>query len=198
MNILILVVVVAILVLIAIILGFTRVRAKNKESGNSKSGTSDFDSNRFGTRYVPPVDAKAAARREKISKDISPLDMIDDPSAAAVVMMLAVAREKGAVTPAVEDVIRKEVILSVAPEDPEEILLFSKWAPLYAEDADSILRRFSCLWSAALTPGEQEAMVARIERVAQAGGGISPAQAEKIAALRSNLGLSGAAAMVVH
>lgn len=183
------------LILLFCIICLVYIWAKHKgwlEPKPKPGDTPDYWSNRIGTQYVAPLSEKEAARRQKIDPNVSPLDMIDDPAAAAVVMMLAVAKEKGPLTPGVEDVIRKELILSVAPEDPEEILLFSKWAPLYAEDTDHVLNRFSGLWQAAMTPEEQEAMLGRLERVAQAEGGIVPAQADKLTKLRAALGLPDA------
>lgn len=183
---------IAVLVIIAIVLVYIQVKRQSffGDADKPPAEIADFWSNRIGARYVPPVSEKDAARRVKIDPNVSPLDLIDDPAAAAVVMMLAIAKEKGPLTPGIEEVIRKELILSVGADDPEEILLFSKWAPLYAEDSDRVLQRFSSLWQAALTPEEQEAMVARIERVAQAEGGMTFTQANKIAALRSSLGLT--------
>ena len=59
-------------------------------------------------------------KRHKFRKKVedSPLEALDDPVAAAVVLMLAIAGEAGPVTPAIEDRIRQEAIAVMGIDDP--------------------------------------------------------------------------------
>src|SRR5882672_3463454 len=66
-------------------------------------------------------------KRHKFRKKVedSPLESIDDPAAAAVVMMYAMAKEAGPLTDAVEAAIRVEVVSTMKILDPREIMVFS-------------------------------------------------------------------------
>jgi hypothetical protein len=131
-------------------------------------------------------------KRYKFRKKVedSPLEAVDDPVAAAVIMMLAIAKEAGPVTDEVEAGVRREIISAMKIADPTELLVFSKWVAGHVQDANNVSLRYSKLWGGALTLEEREEFLAMVERVAMAHGAINNIQRVKIAKLRERLGLA--------
>ncbi len=128
-------------------------------------------------------------KRNKFRKKVedSPLEAVDDPVAAAVVMMLAVAKEAGPITPEVEAAVRREITGQMKIAEPTELLVFGKWVGSHVEDANNISLRYAKLWAAALNMEERRNFVAMVERAASP---LTPAQNTKIAKLRERLGLT--------
>lgn len=130
-------------------------------------------------------------KRNKFRKKVedSPLEAVDDHAAAAVVMMYAIAREEGPLTPAGEEAVAREMRRSMKIEDGDELLVFGKWVASHVTDANNVAIRYSKLWTANLSSVEREEFVAMLRRVAGAEGGPSPRQKVIIAKLAERLGL---------
>lgn len=118
----------------------------------------------------------------------SPLEAVDDPVAAAAVMMFAVAKEERPITPEVEAAVRREIVSGIGIKDPTELMVFSKWVVSHVEDANNVSLRYSKLWSG-LTHEERRDFLTMVERVVGAEGPATAAQNAKIAKLRERLGL---------
>jgi hypothetical protein len=131
-------------------------------------------------------------KRHKFRKKVedSPLEAVDDPAAAAVIMMLAMAKEAGPVTPDVERAVSDEITGSMKIADPTELLIFSKWVASHVEDANNVSLRYAKLWGSALNFEARRDFLAMVERVASSTGGITAAQKVKIAKLKERLGLA--------
>ena len=130
-------------------------------------------------------------KRHKFRKKVedSPLESIDDPVAAAVVMMYAMAKEAGPLTDAVEAAIRVEVVSTMKILDPGEIMVFSKWVASHVVDAGNLTLRYSKLWNGALSAEERRGFVDMVERVSAMAGPLDAAIYNKLSKLRERLGL---------
>jgi hypothetical protein len=129
-------------------------------------------------------------KRKKFLKKVgeSPLAAVDDPAAAAVIMLFGIAKEEVPITDATEAIIKNEIITSMKIDDTTELLTFSKWVVSHVVDANSISLRYGKLWISALTISEREDFVAMVERVAEKCGGLTVNQRNKINKLRGRLG----------
>jgi hypothetical protein len=130
-------------------------------------------------------------KRKKFLKKVgeSPLAAVDDPAAAAVIMMFGIAKEEAPITDAIEAVIREEIVSTMKVEDATELLTFSKWVISHVVDANNISMRYGKLWIGALSISEREDFVVMVERVAEKCGGLTVNQRNKINKLRGRLGL---------
>jgi len=131
-------------------------------------------------------------KRYKFRKKVeaSPVDAVDDPVAAAVVMMLAVAQEEGPLKPETEAAIRKEAQETMGADDPTELMVFGKWVASHVEDANNVSLRYAKLWTGALSHEERRDLVAMVDRAAGASGPLSANQLKKITKLGERLGLT--------
>lgn len=120
----------------------------------------------------------------------SPLEAVDDPVAAAVVMMFAIAQDAGPATPRVEQAVRREVTGGMGIEDATELLVFGKWVASHAADPNNVSLRYAKLWNGALDPAERLTFLGMVERVAEAAGPVTDAQRAILAKLRDRLGLT--------
>ena len=79
-------------------------------------------------------------KRHKFRKKVqdSPLEAVDDPVGTAVVMMLAVAKEAGPITPEMEAAAHREITRSLKIAEPNELLVFSKWVTSHVQDANNV------------------------------------------------------------
>jgi uncharacterized tellurite resistance protein B-like protein len=114
---------------------------------------------------------------------------VDDPVAAAVILMMAVASEEHPLTQTAEAVIRKEVAKTIGIADPTEVMVFGKWVASHVEDANNVSLRYAKLWMRDLSESEREDLVQMVRRVAAADGEVSARQQLKIAKLRERLAL---------
>jgi hypothetical protein len=130
-------------------------------------------------------------KRYKFRKKVedSPLEAVDDPIAAGVVMMLAMANEAGPMTEAVEKAVRQEVVNGMGVSDPLELLTFSKWVATHVQDANNVSLRYAKLWGGALSYQERKSFSDMVERVTEAAGPMTPALRTKMLKLRERLGL---------
>lgn len=130
-------------------------------------------------------------KRYKFRKkaEASPVEAVDDPVAAAIIMMIAVACEEHPLTPAAEARIRDEVVRTMGIEDPTEVMVFGKWVASHVEDANNVSLRYAKLWMRDLSAGERTDFVQMVKRVAAADGEVTARQQFKIAKLEERLGL---------
>lgn len=131
-------------------------------------------------------------RRKFLGKvNDSPLAVIDDPASAAAILLYAMANEHGAIGPDIEELIRNEVVSTIAPQDVTELLTFSKWTAAHATDANSVILRYGDIWRNQLSTVEKEGLVAMVKRVAFAMSKamLSTSQKANIEKLRQRIGL---------
>lgn len=121
----------------------------------------------------------------------SPLEVIDDPATAAVILLYTMVTEDGAMGPEAESIIRREIISTISPENPTELLTFGKWTANHAVDTNNIILRYGDIWRANLNDTEKQGLVAMVKRVGEATGGgtLSTAQKARISKLRQRIGL---------
>jgi hypothetical protein len=121
----------------------------------------------------------------------SPLAVIDDPASAAVILLYTMANEHGTIGPDIENLIRNEVLSTIAPQDVNELLTFSKWTASHATDTNSVIIRFGDIWRNQLSTTEKEGLVAMVKRVAFAmsKAALSTSQKANIEKLRQRIGL---------
>ena|SRR5437868_5885977 len=131
-------------------------------------------------------------KRYKFSKkaEASPVEAVDDPVAAAVIMMIAVAAEEHPLTSAAEATIRDEVTKTMGIADPTELLVFGRWVASHVEDANNVSLRYTKLWVRDLSENERADFVQMVRRVAAADGEVTARQQLKIAKLKERLGLN--------
>jgi hypothetical protein len=130
-------------------------------------------------------------KRHKFRKKVedSPLQSIEDPATAAVVMMYAMAKEAGPLTDKVEAAIRREVSGAMKIGDADELITFGKWAASHATDAGNVILRYVKLWNGALNADERRDFADMVERVAAAAGPLDAPVRGKLSKLRERLGL---------
>jgi uncharacterized tellurite resistance protein B-like protein len=119
----------------------------------------------------------------------SPVEAVDDPVAAAVIMMMAVASEEHPLTPAAEAAIRAALVTKMGIADPTELMVFGKWVTSHVEDANNVSLRYAKLWLRDLSHGERMDFAQMVRRVAAADGEVSARQQVKIAKLIERLGV---------
>jgi uncharacterized tellurite resistance protein B-like protein len=119
----------------------------------------------------------------------SPVEAVDDPVAAAIIMMIVMASEEHPLTPAAETAIRTEVVKAMGIADPTELMVFGKWVASHVEDANNVSLRYAKLWMRELSSSEREDLVQMVRRVAAADGEVTARQQHKIAKLRERLAL---------
>jgi uncharacterized tellurite resistance protein B-like protein len=132
---------------------------------------------------------KRAKFRKKVED--SPLESVDDHVAAAVVMLYAMAKEDGPMTPAGEAAVLREVRDTMKIDDSEELLVFSKWVASHVTDAGNVALRYNKLWVANLSQPERLEFVAMVRRVGDASGVPAQRQKQITAKLSERLGLQG-------
>jgi uncharacterized tellurite resistance protein B-like protein len=130
-------------------------------------------------------------RRNKFRKKVegSPLTAVDDPRAAAVIMMMAIVQEEGPLDEASEAAIRREVTETIGESDPTELMIFSKWAVSHTVDANDVSFAFRKLWADGLSAEQKQELVEMAVRAASAKGAPSQSQLAKIDKLSIRLGL---------
>lgn len=130
-------------------------------------------------------------KRYKFRKKVedSPLEAVDDPLAAAVVMMIAMVKERGPLLEPAEDAIRRELKVVMGVSDPAEVMVFGKWVASHAIDANSVSLRYSKLWIGALSRSEREDLLDAVRRVATVDGEVTGAQRAALVKLRERLAL---------
>ncbi len=131
-------------------------------------------------------------RRKFLGKvNDSPLEVIDDPATAAVILMNVIATEDGVPGHVAEAAIKKEVEGSMGISDSLEILTFAKWTANHAPDSNTVILRYGKLWHENLTVREREDLLAMISRICDLPGSTSQPAARTLrqSKLRQRLGL---------
>ncbi len=131
-------------------------------------------------------------RRKFLGKvNDSPLEVIDDPATAAVILMNVIANEDGVPGHIAEAAIKKEVEQSMGISDSVEILTFGKWTASHATDSNNVILRYGKLWAENLSVKEREDLLSMISRVSDLPGVTSqpPARTLRQSKLRQRLGL---------
>jgi hypothetical protein len=106
--------------------------------------------------------------------------------------MVAVASSAGRLTEAAEREIRAAMRDVIHVDRPDEELVFAKWAAADVADVNSLVFRFSRLWSARLDLSERREFYDSVERVAWASGAADDLQLSALQKLRDRLELSPA------
>jgi hypothetical protein len=121
----------------------------------------------------------------------SPLEVIDDPATAAVILMNVIANEDGVPGHIAEAAIKNEVEHSMGISDSMEILTFGKWTANHAPDSHTVILRYGKLWSENLSVKEREDLLSMISRICDLPGATSPAASKTLrqTKLRQRLGL---------
>lgn len=130
-------------------------------------------------------------KRYKFRKkaEAAPVEAVDDPVAAAVIMMMAIAAEEHPLTPVAETAIRNEVARTMGIADPTELMVFGKWVASHVEDANNVSLRYAKLWLRDLSQSEREDFLKMVRRVAAADGEVTARQQLKIAKLAERLAI---------
>ena len=131
-------------------------------------------------------------RRKFLGKvNDSPLEVIDDPATAAVILMNVIATEDGVPGHIAEAAIKKEVEGQMGISDSMEILTFGKWTANHAPDSNTVILRYGKLWSENLSVKEREELLAMISRICDLPGATNPNANKTLrqTKLRQRLGL---------
>lgn len=130
---------------------------------------------------------KRAKFRRKVED--SPLEAVDDPVAAAVVLLYALAQEAGEVTRSVEAAIRQEAEKTMGVDNPTELLVFGKWVAGHVKDVNNVVLRYAKLWASTLEPKERSDLVGMAERIALVAGVPAATLSSAVHKLNERLGL---------
>lgn len=125
--------------------------------------------------------------RQKVEE--SPLESVNDPAAAAVIMMYAMAQEAGPLAPQAEEAVAREVRQTMKIHDSDELLVFGKWVASHVTDASNVTHRYAKLWQAHLNPAERQDLVEMVRRVALSQGSLSLRQKLVLSKLGERLGI---------
>jgi hypothetical protein len=117
----------------------------------------------------------------------APLEVIDDPATAAVILLSVIQREDGIAGPEADSTLAREVTNTMGIADPTEILTFGKWTASHAIDANNIIHRYAPIWADKLSVSEREELVAMAKRVSN--GAKKKEQKVRIERLRERIGL---------
>ena len=120
----------------------------------------------------------------------TPLQSVDDPAAAAVIMMYAAARESGPVTATVEDAIHREVATTMGISEPAELMAFARWVAGQVADANSVSMRYAKLWAQKLNLQERRDFHGMVKRVIEASGSEDRSQEHLLSRLAERLSLA--------
>ncbi len=131
-------------------------------------------------------DAIGAAQRAR-GVDIT---AIDDPVIGAVVMMVAICRERGPLTPATEAGILHEMQTVMGVEKISTPYARAKRAAERVADASDAGRRLSTLWMEKLDHHERADLLAMVSRVVALDGPPTPVQEAVLRKLEETLALT--------
>jgi hypothetical protein len=122
----------------------------------------------------------------------SPLEVIDDPATAAVILFHVIQVEDGISGPEADAALRREVVETIGITDPGEIITFGKWTANHASDANTVILRYGKLWSDNLTVREREGLVDMATRICHGPqvATLTSIQTARLARLRQRLGLA--------
>lgn len=136
--------------------------------------------------------ARGAFRRKRFraKAESSPIEAVEDPAAAAVAMLIALASERGPLSPAAEEAIKAEMRQTMGLSQPDETFTFAKWVAAHVTDPNTLSLRFARLWLAALQPEERADLHAMAVRVAEVDGEPTAIQVNCLKTLKDRLALT--------
>ncbi len=131
---------------------------------------------------------KRAKFRKKVND--SPLEAVQDPMAAALVMLLSIAKADGPVTNRAETLITRFATEDMQADDATELLTFSNWVVGHVVDANDVARRYSKLWGNALNLEERRQFFEMARRVAEVDGAVTHTKEAILSRLKERLGFT--------
>jgi hypothetical protein len=127
--------------------------------------------------------------RFRMKVEDSPVESVDDPAVAAVVMLLTLVKELRPLNDLDERLIRQEIVDEMKLAKPDELMIFSKWVASHVTDASNVAIRYAKLWTGSLDSSERKSLVEMAERIVHRTGGPNARQTLCISKLRERLGL---------
>ena len=138
--------------------------------------------------------AKGITNRARKSRRGQGLASITDPRQAAAVMMLQIARTRGAVTDRQDAVIREEMKahFGLSSEEAEQMIAQAGWASRQSPPPHAVIARMSeiILSSPGIGPKDYDDLCAMLENVAVADGRATTAERDLIQIWRRKAGLN--------
>lgn len=134
---------------------------------------------------------RGSMRRKKIRKqnELSPLTAIDDPVVAAATLLVAVASDDVALSPAREEAIRGEIEGLTSSDKVDEAMTYGKWAAGQIDDAGVVIDKLAPFLSGRLYENEKYAMLVMTRNIFAANGPDLPSGAQRLRRLTQKLGL---------
>ncbi|MGI9463195.1 MAG: hypothetical protein ACR2OM_04615 [Aestuariivirgaceae bacterium] len=113
---------------------------------------------------------RGAYRRRKFrnKSEGSILTAIEDPVAAAAVMMVSVAQAEGPISSGTETLIKRHIRSVSSDQDTDEEYVFAKWVCEQIVDPNNISMKLAKLWTSSLDHSERLALVDMVRQVASA------------------------------
>ena len=143
---------------------------------------------------------RGAYRRRQFRKkaDAAAIDAISDPRTAAAVMLVALASVDGPLSPDAEDKIKASMRRLMAADNPDEDLIFAKWAAADVADLNSLVSRLSRVWNARLSAAERRDLYDLAGEIAALNGRPDDAATSALRHLENRLGLVRAPGFAAH
>ncbi len=113
---------------------------------------------------------KYARWRFKGRADESLFATVDDPAVAATAFMVSLMACERRLDKTTEAAIRHEIRAVVDPKMLDELYVFSAWLGEQVHDPETLIRKFSRLWLAELSPEDRLEFHRMATRVASSGG----------------------------
>jgi hypothetical protein len=134
---------------------------------------------------------RGAYRRRQFRKkaDAAAIDAISDPRTAATVMLVALASVDGPLSPEAEEKIKGSMRCLMGVDNPDEDLIFAKWAAADVADLNSLASRLSRVWNARLSAAERRDLYDLAAEVAALEGPPDATAASALRHLENRLGL---------
>jgi uncharacterized tellurite resistance protein B-like protein len=137
--------------------------------------------------------ARGAFRRRRFRKkaDAATIDAIDDPRTAAAVLLVAIASADGRrMTDTQETAIKEAMRKTMGVEDPDEELVFAKWAAADVVDVTNLISRLSRVWTAKLNMAERLEFYDLARKISATEDEPDDAMLSSLQRLRDRLGLT--------
>jgi len=133
-------------------------------------------------------------RRRKFRQkaESSPIEAVDDPAAAAVAMLIALACKDRSLSPGAEAAIKAEMQHVMGLTQIDETFTFARWVAGHASDPNTLSLRFARLWLTALEQPQREDIHDMAKRVIEADGEPTGLQIGALRLLQDRLGLTRA------
>lgn len=135
--------------------------------------------------------AVGAYKRRQFRKkaDASTIDSIQDPGIAATVLLVAMATSSGPISQAAEAGIVGAMRDVMQVANPEEELIFAKWATADVADLNSLVTRLSRVWVARLDMSERRQFYDLARKIASVDGEPDGILLSALQRLKDRLGL---------